>query len=724
MLRRVIVRRWLRVVLNAPLIGGIYMVGLLAYVARDPIVPADEVLLGKDAKEISNHVAVHFAHELHRIEWSLGVTAIVVGVTLGLVAHALLRVRGWIRGQELRHPLLYAAEVLGIIAVLHAMLLSLSMSRWPQLYTASFWTRGGVLAAIQRTVTDRLGVRGLALLCMLLGFLFLAGGPRAWTKIVTRVHSGLAVRPFALVIMSLGFGAALGLAPDALVETRPKLVLPPESAPTPRRPSVLVLAADGLRDDHLRAELAPRLTHQAGRGVRFERAYVDVARTLDSWTTILTGLHPHHHGLRSGHPRWEDVQSPFATVPASLRSEGYVTAAVSDYAGDVFHQADFGLSYVDVPPVSFPTLLEQVAIQRSVPLLPFLQSRPGRVLFPAIESWSGAADPEFVADDAVSLLRDIHERPFFLIVFFSTTHFPYAAPSPYHARYTNPSYTGPFRYDKIVTAGVPTIPKSEDILQIRGLYKGAVSAVDAAAGRVLDEITRLGIDDRTIVMITADHGETLFEHDRWHGHGDHLFGDESTHIPLAIYDPRHPIPRTEPALVSSVDIAPTLHDLLGVPPRGPKDGRSLAAGVRGEPLASRPVFAESGLGIGMNPGVPSGLRIPPLGLNSLFEVDTDHDNRVAQRKSSINHTLLARQRMVRDERWKLIYIPTSDRVVYQLFDVQKDPDELHDVYADEPDVAARLKDLLWSWMLEDPRMTRDGEFLVPKGTSAPGKPTP
>ena len=78
--------------------------------------------------------------------------------------------------------------------------------------------------------------------------------------------------------------------------------------------------------------------------------------------------------------------------------------------------------------------------------------------------------------------------------------------------------------------------------------------------------------------------------------------------------------------------------------------------------------------------------------------------------------------MVRDERFKLIYIPTSTGVVYRLFDVERDPDELDDLYTRDPTTAARLEGLLWSWMLEDPSMTRDRGYLVMKGTSAPTKP--
>ena len=65
---------------------------------------------------------------------------------------------------------------------------------------------------------------------------------------------------------------------------------------------------------------------------------------------------------------------------------------------------------------------------------------------------------------------------------------------------------------------------------MRGLYKGTVASVDDAAGHVLGELRREGIDKNTIVVVAADHGEDLFDGGRWQGHGDHLFGDAQNHI--------------------------------------------------------------------------------------------------------------------------------------------------------------------------------------------------
>jgi arylsulfatase A-like enzyme len=715
-----------RVVLNAPAMGVLYLGLLYLSFVTTPLVPADQVLLGGDAKEIADYVAVRFGAEIRAIGLTLGGIAIALGALLGVVTLLLLVLRDRIQARAPARRTGFHAAFQGLVGsvALHAFALLYSMSRWPQLYSGQFWTQGGMRAWIERTTTDELHTQGLLVVGLALLALFLLGRPWRLGALLARAR---AVALPAMRAVLAATGAYLALRPPA-PSPPPRLPpLPtatdapattPSPAPGQRLRSVLVIASDGLRPDRLRPEIAPHLAALGERGVRFERAYVDIPRTMSSWATLLTGLHPHHHGVRVGFPRAEDTARPLDSVPARLRAAGYQTAVISDYVGEVFARVDFGFDRVDVPPPSFPSLLREQAVERAVPLLPFLQSRLGRAAIPEVALWSGAADPRFVARSANAALQKLQGGPFFVTVFFSTTHFPYAAPAPYNARFTRPDYRGPFRYDKTVSANVRVMPNAEDVTQIRGLYDGAVAAVDDAVGTILDEVTRLGLADDLLIVLTSDHGEVLFEHDRWHGHGDHLFGDQGTHIPLVILDPRLPA-RAESAVVASVDLAPTLYGLLGVAPPERLDGRSLVPAMHGEPLEPRPVFAETELLLGANPGLPSVLHMPPPSLARLFEVDTAHGNLLALKAGALETNLLSRHRMVRDAHWKLLYMPTPKGVAYQLFDLDHDPDELTDVLRQHPAEASRLARQLWRWMLEDPRMKQDGAFLVPKGGSAP-----
>src|SRR5271169_4110442 len=156
--------------------------------------------------------------------------------------------------------------------------------------------------------------------------------------------------------------------------------------------------------------------------------------------------------------------------------------------------------------------------------MPILHSRIGRAAFPVMREMNDAADPAMLARDAVRAMRKLEARgPFFLVVFFSTAHFPYAAPAPYYRRFTDPGYRGRYKYDKPVGLGAQAPADTRDEAQVRGLYDGAVTAIDDAAQKVLDALAADRLDKKTVVVVTADHGETLYDHGHGAGHGDHLF---------------------------------------------------------------------------------------------------------------------------------------------------------------------------------------------------------
>ncbi len=271
---------------------------------------------------------------------------------------------------------------------------------------------------------------------------------------------------------------------------------------------------------------------------------------------------------------------------------------------------------------------------------------------------------------------------------------------------------------------------ASDERQVQALYDGAVLAIDDAAQGILDALATDGMAKKTIVVVTGDHGETLYDHGHGQGHGDHLFGDEGTHVPLVIVDPRaDPSLESGPAgtarhvhtIVRDVDVAPTLYALAGVPPPVDLDGRSLAPALAGRPLAPALAYAETGLWFTEDiPGLPRDLRLPYPGIARLTEVDTQHGDELVLQKAMRPLTIVAKHRMVRDERYKLVYVPTRTGVRWLLYDTRDDPGEEQDVAAAHPDVDARLQGELWAWMRADPDMTERGGYLVPReGEPAP-----
>ena len=427
-------------------------------------------------------------------------------------------------------------------------------------------------------------------------------------------------------------------------------------------------------------------------------------------------------------PTWDDRARDFDALPARLARAGYATGVVSDYAGDIFGRIDLGFERVDTPTFDFRQLIRQRALERETPLLPLLHSQLGRRLFPVMRELSDAADPMLLADDVRAALHAMREKPFFLTVFFSTAHFPYAAPAPFYAKYTDPAYRGRFKYHKPVGLGEDTPPDGADIRQIRGLYDGSVSAIDEAVARVLRSLESEGLADDTIIVVTADHGETLYENGHGQGHGDHLFGDEGTHVPLVVYDPRIAKAGSKLAGLSAdgiardVDLAPTLYELAGVPAPADLDGRSLAPALLGDALEPRFAYAETELWFTEEiPGLEADLRMPYPGIMALTELDTRHNAEIVMRRELLALTGMARHRMIRDDRFKLVYVPTRKGVKYMLYDTLVDPGETRDVSAANAEVLAHLRAELWAWMLRDPQMEQKDGFLVPRDPATMGR---
>ncbi len=691
------------------LVGAGYMLALTAFASSAPIVAEGDRALGAQAHEVSAFVLTRFGGEIRTLAIAIAAAAIAAGLVLGAVAGWIVKLRAVIARRAGPTGVALAWRALAVLVVMHAWLVIDAMARTPQLYESAWYARGGARRTVQVLATDVLGTRGTIAMGIVALASFLLWTPAAWRTWPRRLRDALSRRAVANA-------TAVVLPIALLVAVWPRTHVARAAGGPSAHPNVIILAADSFRADRLASSTAPHLAQLASRGTRFDSAYVSLPRTFPSWVTMLTGRHAHHHGIRTMFPRWEDRAKDFDALPERLRKGGYETAVVSDYAGDVFSRIDLGFDRTLVPTFDFKQLVRQRALERQTPLLPILHSRLGRALFPVLREMNVAADPTMLESDAERALSDLADggKPFFMTVFFSTAHFPYAAPSPYYSRYTNENYRGRFKYDKPVGLGGESQLDDADVAQVRALYDGAITSIDDSAARLLDALDRKGLRENTIVIVTADHGETLFDNGHGQGHGDHLFGDEGTHVPLVIVDPRHQAPRRDARIVRDVDLAATLYDLTGVAPPRDLDGVSLAPALDGKPTPEQRAYAETELWLGEVPALPDELRLPYPTLAHLTEVDVDHNDELVLRKDVEAVTTVARHRMVRDGRWKLLYVPTRKGVKYMLYDVVADRAETRDVAADHPDVVTAMKSALWPWMLEDTRMIERAGYLVPR----------
>jgi arylsulfatase A-like enzyme len=693
--------RIVEIVLAGPIVGVAYVLAMTAWAFSGG---DDDKVLGVRASPIVELAKKHFSADVRALTTSMIATAIALGAAIGLVAELAMLLRR-------KPPHTFVGRTLMrivLVASLHGALLAYAIARTPQLYTDVLWNRSGRSAAWTRTLqivlTDVLGPIGIAGFTAIALFLFIA--PR-----IDR-HS---LRISAVTLGSVGIVSAL-----LMLSTRRHI-----PAHRSRAPNVVILAVDSLRDDRVNDRLAPNLASVGRDGARFSRAYVTIPRTLPSWTTILTGREPHAHGLRTMFPRYEDRARDLHALPARLTPLGYKSGVVGDYAADIFTRVRYGFDLVDAPTFNFHALIATRALEHATPLLPFLHSRMGRSVMPAMREMNQAADPMFVAKDAARALDRLDDgHPFLLTVFFSTAHFPYAAPAPYYRRFTDPAYRGRFRYHKPNVLGQEGALDEADIKQVRGLYDGAVSAVDDAAGYLLEELKKRGLDDNTIVIVTADHGEMLYEDGHGQGHGDHLFGDHVVHVPLAMRVPgraHHVIPD----IVRDVDLVPTILDLVGAP-AAPLDGRSLRDLLDGRAMAPRPAFAETEVWMTESIAeLPSGgdhpLRLPYPNVSQLTELDPRLGHDVVMRAEAEPIVIAAKHRMILDGDLKLVYAPTRKGPRWFLFDRTNDPGEVHDLASVRTADLERLRGQLWRFILADKKLEERDGIVVPRANAVATK---
>ena len=735
------IRRALRGVGRLLLVGALPgAVFFLVLFAASLLRPGGQDYMGVEDARLAGAIQDLFEDRIVRQQMGLAALAVGIGAAFGLAAAAWWSLVAALR----RRPLpatAHAALSLGLVALAHGVVLVRSMAHYPSMYAPFYGGPGGSWPG---SWLFALAVDGPPPVVWALA-------ARVFGAVTVTLLAALALRRLRVPVSApprrLALRVALvGAAALTLVAALawPRSAHPAGSA---ERPNVLLIAVDSLRGDLVgRADsvsATPHIDALARRGVLFRRAWSVVPRTFPSWVSILTGQYPHTHGVRHMFPSREERQPPRGSLAAELGDAGYRTAVVSDFAGDIFRRIDLGFARVDAPPFTLASNVALAGVKLHTHLLPYLVDGLEGAATPELGAFERLADPQWLTDRALDWVEGGAGAdgggPFFLTVFYSCGHFPFASPGPWWARYVDAGYRGRSRFFK-EGLGHPlegTAREAEET-HVRGLYLGAVAASDAAIGRLLRELDRRGQLRNTIVVVTADHGENLFENGRGVSHGDHLYGLESLHVPLVVAGPGLPEAAVVDAPVRSVDIAPTLRRLLGRLPVAPEDGVDLAPWVRaaaiggpagggpagggpagggpaggGPALEALPVFAETGLWF----VVPDTDRLEGRrivygeGFQSFrFEPDTYE---IYVDPTWRDLIVAAKHRMLLDGDRKLLYVPTRSGVRWELYDPVGDPAERNDLAAAEPERLAAMKAKLRAWMLRDPNLERVDEYLLP-----------
>jgi arylsulfatase A-like enzyme len=331
------------------------------------------------------------------------------------------------------------------------------------------------------------------------------------------------------------------------------------------RPNVLVILIDTLRADHVGAygyerATTPEIDRQlAQRGVLFERAYAQAPWTLPSVASLFTGVQPGR--FLAAQMAAFSLPDDLASLPELMAARGYATAGF--VANPTLH-AGIGFARGFATFYNPPLTLESM-------------KRGADDLTPRVEAW----------------LRAHQRQPFFLYAHYIDPHDPYLPPTLEGKRSPFlPDYAGPVTGDWVhgVYNGRLTLPDpARDVPQMVALYDAEIAYVDRHVGRLLDALDP-EILARTLVLVTSDHGEELFDHGGWK-HGQTLY-EEQIRVPLVLrWDGRLEPARREAAPVALLDVLPTLAAAAGIERRAEWQGIDLLAGLeRGVP-ARRPIVA-------------------------------------------------------------------------------------------------------------------------------------
>ncbi len=519
---------------------------------------------------------------------------------------------------------------------------------YPQMFVELLYNRGGILKLLQILITDYLPL-WLIYLAAVLALVLLAILKR---KVLAPLF-------FILVACFLIF--------------RP-WVSPARGEHLGDRPNILILASDSLRPSHISYNgyfrKTPNIDRLFSKGANFLHMTSSLARTFPSWTSILTSLYPPQHGIRHMFPDFDERQKRWLTLVDVLKKHGYYTGVVSDFAGDMFSRIDFGFDCVKAPYFNMKTLVKQRLLEIHYPLLGFVLSFWGRKLFPVIWEFAFNPDPYFVSYEAKKFIKKSLKlkKPFFLIAFYSCTHFPYAPPYPYYSLYTDRNYRGPHKYKKESLLEEYTAKISErDRKQIVALYDGGVKNFDDTVGDMLRFLEKSGLLSRTIVVIMSDHGENLYEDGYGMGHGDHLRGYYASSMTFGIWSPFHNFGgRIIKEIARDIDIAPTLLELAGIAKPQQFRGKSLVKAMEGREKLDLAAYEETGLWYSLKmPALRGGVRIPYPEVTELLRVEGQTHELVLKKKYRCL-VINAKHRAISINGWKYIYMPGLNGVKEEL----------------------------------------------------------
>ncbi len=450
------------------------------------------------------------------------------------------------------------------------------------------------------------------------------------------------VRLGTLLVVA-GLAAAIWgkpLSTAAFDDPRPLRAVAPAGAP-----DVFLISMDTTRADHMSTygyerETSPHLTALAADGLNFTQARSPAQWTVPGHASMLTGMYPSRHGAHYvggwsagpaiyGRRRVFPLAEDKTTLAEVLHGRGWATGAfVANFANLYrgFGMAQGFQRYEDHPRLLLRPIPHVVGfVQQFSPTFMKKPFESAQEINAAGFAWMDGLPPG---------------RPAFVFLNYLEPHHWVAAP-PYDLWARDLPNASRLARKGLFTHKIPAGLSAEETEFVTANYDGQILAMDAALGELVEELKRRGRYENALIIVTADHGELLGEHDIV-GHGGRMMYEGLLHVPMVVKLPGADRPRGVVSdHVQVVDVLPTVLQALGAP---------IPEAVQGSPIqqVARKSLAEE--------------HINPEFVSFYGEV--------------YNRAL----RVIYDGPYKLISSSRGERL---LFDLTKDPDENHDLAKQE-----------------------------------------
>jgi len=502
--------------------------------------------------------------------------------------------------------------------------------------------------------------------------------------------------------------------------------------------NLLFIMCDQLRADHLScyggtgALRTPHLDALAGRGARFERAYVSSAVCGPSRTSFYSGRYPVSHRVT-----WNRVPLPvdelclgdylapsgrefsllgkthFVPHRAGLDEHGYRLddAARTRFLEGGFTPVERYDGHFEMPQGSaYREHLLARGYQSAQPWTDYvIGSHDAEGCFASGWYLRNAALPARVRDEdaetpyltsrAIDFIRSKGDSPWALHLSYIKPHWPYKAPAPYHAMFGAADVALPVRTELERSHAHPlhrayqrheeseSFARDEVWRAVRPVYMGLVRQIDDQIGRLMAFLAEAGRLHDTLIVFTSDHGDLLGDH--WLGEKEYFF-EPAIRVPLLVVDPAAAPGQVRNDFVECIDVVPTLLEALDLPvPEHRVEGRSLLPLLRGSASSLEREFVVGSL-------------------DYAYRQARLHLGRGPHECTGW---------MLRDARFKLI---CWEGFAPQLFDLHDDPQELVDRGADPAlaPVRRRLTEALLGWMMARRRRSTETAAAVVNRTHA------